>query len=113
MEELVIKRKLEEMIQYGYIAVSRFPKSERFTLVADIKSSMYAALRLTITANKRYHKKNTLQDLDIEVEMLRSLVRLARDLEFLPFKQYEHWQKLNVEIGKMIGGWIKSSRGTE
>lgn len=62
MEELVIKRKLEEMIQYGYIAVSRFPKSERFTLVADIKSSMYAALRMTITANKRYHKKNTLQD---------------------------------------------------
>ena len=85
MDDLILKHKLEEMIQYGYIAVSRFPKAERFTLVADIKASMYAALRLTITANKRYNKKNTLQDLDIEVEMLRSLVRLAKDLEFLPF----------------------------
>jgi len=113
MDDLILKRKLEEMIQYGYVAMSRFPKSERFTLVADIKSSMYTALRLTITANKRYHKKNTLQDLDIEVEMLKSLVRTSKDLGFLPFKQYEHWQSLNVEIGRMIGGWIKSSRGAE
>ena len=57
MDDLILKRKLEEMIQYGYVAMSRFPKSERFTLVADIKASMYAALRLTITANKRYHKR--------------------------------------------------------
>ena len=53
MDDLILKRKLEEMIQYGYVAMSRFPKSERFTLVADIKASMYAALRLTITALAR------------------------------------------------------------
>lgn len=108
MDELVLKRKLEEMIQYGYVCVGRFPKAERFTLVADIKQCMYRALRLVISANKRYHKKTTLQELDVEVEMLKSLVRLAKDLMFLPFKQYENWQKLNVEIGRMIGGWIKS-----
>lgn len=113
MEDLILKRKLEEMIQYGYVCIGRFPKSERFTLAADIKACMYSAMRLTITANKRYHKKNTLQDLDIEVEMLKSLVRLSKDLSFLPFKQYEYWQNLNVEIGKMIGGWIKSSRSAE
>jgi hypothetical protein len=111
MNEMVIKLKLEEMIRYGYVCVARFPKAERFTLVADLKSCMYTSLRLVITANKRYHKKNTLQDLDIEFEMLKSLVRLAKELGFLPFNQYEHWQKLNVEIGRMIGGWIKSSRG--
>jgi len=110
MDELILKRKLEEMIGYGYVCLGRFPKTERFTLAAEIKGCMYQALRLAITANKRYYKKTTLQEMDVEIEMLRTLVRLAKDLKFLPFNQYENWQKLNVEIGRMIGGWIKSQQ---
>lgn len=110
MEELVIKRKVEDMIAYGYACLRHFPKTERHTLAADIKVCMYRVLRLVIASAKRYFKKTTLSDLDVELEMLKSLVRLAKDLAFLPFKQYENWQTLNVEIGKMVGGWIKNQQ---
>ena len=67
-------------------------------------------IRLVITANKKYTKKTTLQELDVEIAALKVYVRLAADLQYLPLKKYEVWSKKLVEIGKMVGGWIRSQR---
>lgn len=106
--DLKILQKSYDMVKYGYCALRQFPKSEKYSLAADIKQSMYAIIHLIIRANKRYHKKTTLQDIDIEIEALRHLIRMAMDLNFLPFKKYEVWSRLLNEIGKMLGGWMKS-----
>lgn len=108
-DDLKILQKCYDMIEYGYICLRQFPKSERYTLAADIKDSMYELLKLIIRANKRYFKKTTLQDVDIELENLRYLVRLSNSLGFLPFKKYENWSRKLEELGKMLGGWIKAT----
>lgn len=112
MEDLKILQKTYDMIQYGYICLRQFPKSEKHTLAAEIKQSMYRLLKLIITANKKYYKKTTLQEIDVELEFLRYMIRLSADTElrFLPFKKYENWLKMLNEIGRMLGGWIKSSK---
>ncbi len=97
------------MIQYGYTCLRRFPKSEKFTLVAETKCCMYDVLRLNITANKRYYKKTTIRDMDVEMEVLKHMVRMAHDLKFLPHSQYKKWQGMNIEIGCMLGGWMKTT----
>jgi four helix bundle protein len=107
--DLKILQKCYDMIEYGYTALRQFPKSERYTLAADIKQSMYELLKLIIRANKRYFKKTTLQDIDIEIENLRYLIRLSNGLGFLPFKKYENWSRKLEELGKMLGGWIKAT----
>ena len=108
MEELIIYQKTYDMLKYGYICLREFPKSEKYALANDIKIIMDQLLHLIIQANKRYYKKNTLQNMDIELASLKTYIRLAKDLEFLSFKKYENWIKMLDEIGKMIGGWIKS-----
>lgn len=108
--DLIVQKKIEDMIGYGYIALRNYPKSERYGIATDTKQSMYKLLELTVRANKRYHKKTTLQDLDVELEFLRFLTRLAMELGFLPFKQYEVWNRSLSEIGRLIGGWIKSQK---
>lgn len=85
-EDLKIRLKAEEMTQYGYAALHQFPKAERFVMSADIRQSMYEIIRLIVITNKRYHKKTTLQDLDAELDFLRSLVRMAMQMKFLPFR---------------------------
>jgi hypothetical protein len=100
------------MIEYGYIALRQFPKFERHVLAAEMRSSMWGLLRLIVVCNKRYHKKNTMQELDAELDLLRCQVRMAKELEYLDFKKYEHWSRLNDEIGRMIGGWLKSINAT-
>lgn len=107
-EDLKILQKTYDMIQYGYIALRQYPKSEKHTLAAETKRSMYELLKLIIRANRRYYKKTTLQDIDIELDHLRYLIRLGHDLGFLPFKKYEIWSKRLDELGKMLGGWMKS-----
>lgn len=96
------------MIQYGYICLRQFPKSERLALAGEVKLVMARMLRLIIQANKRYYKKTTLQDIDVEIATLRIYIRLSKDLGFLPFKKYENWAKILDEIGKMLGGWMKN-----
>ena len=106
-EDLQIRLKVEEMIKYAYAPLRNFPKSERHVLSAEIRKSMYTLLRLVVIVNRRYHKKTTMQDLDAELDLLRSQVRLAKDLGFLPFRQYEIWARHLAEIGRMVGGWMK------
>ncbi len=110
MEDLVIRQKTYDMMEYGYKALAQFPKSEKFALAADIKMCMHKVLEYIIVAHKKYYKKTTLQELDVEVTKLKVFVRLARDLGFLPVKKYEIWTGYLVEIGKMVGGWIKSTK---
>lgn len=110
MEDLKIRRRTEEMIAYAYVALRQFPKSERHVLSAEIRGSCWKLLRLIIVCNKRYHKKTTLQELDAELDTLRSLIRMAHQLTFLPLKRYEAWSRQVDEIGRMTGGWIKSMR---
>lgn len=109
--DLVIRQKCEAMIEYGYVALRQFPKFERHVLAAEMRGAMWGLLRLIVVCNKRYHKKTTLQELDVELDLLRVQVRMARTLGYLDFKKYEHWARLNDEIGRMIGGWIKSMAG--
>lgn len=110
-EDLRIRQHVESMIQYGYTAVRQFPKSERHVLSQEIRQTMWRLLRLVIICNRRYHKKTTVQDLDAELDLLRSQIRLAQEMGFLPFRRYERWAKQLSEIGRMIGGWQKSIQG--
>lgn len=110
--DLLIRQKCEAMIEYGHAAVRQFPKMERHVLGAEMRRTMWAVLRLIVICNKRYHKKTTLQELDGELDLLRSQVRIAMSMGYLDFKKYEHWARLNDEIGRMLGGWVKAFADT-
>jgi len=108
VENLIIYQKMLELLQYLYIALRQFPKSEKFCLAADIKTQAYKILELIIAANKKYFKKTTVQDLDVAHEILRRQIEIARDLQFLPFRKYEILINKIDEVGRLIGGWKKS-----
>lgn len=106
--ELKLLVKITDMMSYAYGAIAQFPKSEKYSLGTDIKRVMDEMLELTIEAQKKYYKKTTLQDLDCAIAKLKEYIRLAMKLKFLPFKKYEVWSAMVVEIGKMLGGWLKT-----
>ena len=111
MENLKIKQKCEDMIKYGYVALRQFPKSEKFSLAQDIKRTMFSLLEQIIRANRSRDKRETLYAIDTELEILRTQVRLSMELQFLPFPKYEVWGGHLAEIGRMLGGWVKSIKG--
>ena len=107
-EEFLLLRKVQDMMIYGYPILSRFPKVEKFSLAADIRSCMDQLLELTITEEKKYTKKTTLENMDICNEKLQIYLRTAMELKYISVHSYGVWIAKLVEIGKMIGGLIKS-----
>lgn len=102
-EDLLIQQKIYDMILYAYPALEQMPKSQKFSLAQDMKHCMDRIMRLTIAANKKYTKRTTLQELDVEIAALKIYLRIAYDLRYLPPKKYEVWSGMMVEIGKMAG----------
>ena len=109
-EDLIVLQKTYDMIQYGYQCLRQYPKSEKHTLAAQTKQAMFGLLEAVIRANKQYYKKKAIQEADIQLAVLRYYVRLGMDLGFLAAKKYEHWAAANAEIGRLIGGWLRSVR---
>lgn len=109
-EELLIVKKITDMMEYAYLALAQFPRSEKNGIVIDIKHCIDRLLERAIEANKKYYKKTTLQDMDVELAKLKKYIRLSYRLKFLPFKKYKNWTEKTKEIGRMLGGWIKSTK---
>lgn len=65
---------------------------------------------------RKYYKKTTLEDLDIELAVLKEFVIVASDKDYrgqkyappLTLHQREVWSSFNREIGCMIGGYMES-----
>jgi len=113
-EPFKLKEKIGEMIRYGRPLLQKFPRRDR-DLANDIKSCMNKMYHLVVEIEKKYYRKTTTQELDIELEWMRLLVRLAADKDasgkFAPplsEHQYEVWSRYTSEIGRILGRYIQS-----
>lgn len=110
MDDLLLAQKVEAMIQYAYVALRQFPKSERHVLSQELRLTLWRILRLVIVSAKRRDPRQSLAALDADIELLRRQIRLARELGMLPFRQYEVWSRHLNEVGRIVGAWIKRAR---
>ena len=110
-----LREKISDMIRYGYPLTMGFSRKNR-ELADEMRRSMLTIYRLSVEIDKKYFKKNTTQSLDVELAALRQLVRMASDKDFyggkyappLSMHQYEVWARYNDEIGRLLGGYLKS-----
>lgn len=86
----------------------KFPKSERFRMAKRVDDSAFAFYDLIARATKKRDKRRALLEADLELDRLRLNVRLCVELKLLTSAQYEHAAGIMVEMGKLLGGWIKS-----
>lgn len=107
-QNLKIFEKTYELILWIYPAVNKFPKTQRFVLGQQIENTTLNLLKLIIQANAERSKLPYLKQTSVELDKLRILIRLSKDLKFFSIKQYEFAAEKINEIGKMLGGWMKS-----
>lgn len=110
LRDLIIYQKLYDLMLYAMPIVNRFPKSQRFVLGQQIQNTMIGIAMLIVQANAERDKKRTLWRIDVELEKLRLLIRLAKDLNMLPVKQYGLLSERVSELGRLLGGWTRSAQ---
>ncbi len=108
---LLIYQKYMNLIYYTNDIVRKYPKAEKFTLVEEIKRSLYSGLRMLMYAIKSYSipdKLKYLKELDICLSLLKVHVRLSYRYKYITDKNYSAWSALLTDICNMLGGWINS-----
>jgi hypothetical protein len=108
--------------------LNHFPRHEKYALAQEIRSAAYDVYAMIQEAQKRYHKKTTLTNLDIRHEQLRMFISLANELGYFEFrggersterpealaaKRYLALSRHVDELGRMIGGWIAAERAKD
>jgi len=113
MKDLITYQKFYDLILYSFPIIDRFPQKQKFVLGQQIQNCMLDIAKLMIQANKfgDKHRLVNLYHVDVELEKLRLLIRLAVDLGFMSREKYGHHCEKIIEVGKLLGGWIKVSKG--
>ena len=106
-QDLVIFQKVYDLILWLYPTVNKFPKKQRFVLGQQIENTVLEILKGTIQANQENNKTPYLKQISVELDKLRILIRLSKDLKFIGLRQYQFSAEKINEIGKILGGWLK------
>ncbi len=107
--KLTIITKTNDLLDEIYDAIAQYPKSEKFALGADTKQTGLNFYRLIITAAKKYYKKTTLRDADVELFVLKNFIRMGHNRRYMNTKRYERLSRAIEEVGRMLGGWIQTT----
>jgi len=83
--EASLHRKLVLFAQQLETYLAHFPKCHKYALCQQIRNAYLDVYNLVTEAQKRYHKKTTLTQLDIRHEQLRMLINLANELGLFQF----------------------------
>jgi len=86
----------------------KFPRHHRYSLGTTMENRLQSILALLLRAKYSTDKTATLHDANIELEILRFQLRLAKDLKILPVKSHGYAVQILLSIGSQIGGWQKS-----
>ena len=108
-EKLLIYQKLYDLVLVIYPYINRIPQSHRQVLGKHLEELCISLLLLVIRANKaKWGSRTTLQlKISDELDSLRILIRLTKDLKFISVKQYTFASEKVNEIGRMLHGWMK------
>ncbi len=109
--DIPLIQKLFELYKLFHQFVIKFPKSDKYTLGQNIERNTLELIEITLacsTANVLIRKEKLLLA-SSKLDLIKLLVRLAYEVRALDQKSYIQLQEKLQEIGKMIGGWLRST----
>ena len=88
----------------------KFPKHQRFVLAKRMEEAVLSFYDQILWATKTGRKMNALLDADFHLERLRIYNRVALKMQLQSLGQYEHLARQLEEMGRLLGGWIRTLR---
>ena len=114
MEELDIPilRKAYDLYRTFHSLRSIVPKADRYTLWQRSENLILDVLESILQAGQlpKSEKLPYLEKVSVKLNVLRLFLRLTKDTKALELKKILMLQEIVDEIGRMLGGWIKSTK---
>ncbi len=93
---------------YGYRAL--IPKQDRYTIWQRCENIILDTLEGILLASQtsKLEKLPILEKASVKLNLLRVFVRLMKEMKTLDNKKYVALEVIIGEIGRMLGGWVRS-----
>jgi hypothetical protein len=107
--EYPIFPKTHDLVLWLMERTMQFPKSQRFVLAKRVQDTVLDLYEALIEARKvpRAQRPVVLRRADVALETLRLELRICFELKLLSSGQYRHVSAMVVEVGKLLGAWLK------
>jgi len=108
--EISLIQKSYDLYKSIYQIVKTFPKGDKYNLGNELKNLNLQIIELLIEAEsaKKDWKVPLVEKTSAKLGLLKIFIRLASDLKIIDQKKYLNIQEQLQEIGRMLGGWLKS-----
>ena len=109
--DVPILRKIHEIYKLFHEYRLLVPKHERFSIYERSENIIIDILELVLEASYSHKEsKNVLLErTSTKLNILRFFIRLMKENKSLDVKKYTLLQGIIDEIGRMLGGWIRST----
>ena len=104
--------KTYELYKEIYSLRNTLPKSDRYAIWQKVEATtleILEAILIAISISKN-EKVKILEKASKKLNILRVFIRLSKDVKAIDNKKYIILQEKLDEIGRMLGGWIKSTK---
>ena len=98
-----------DLVKWMIPKISQFPRDQRFLLADRIEKHLLEVLELLMAAMYSPKRREFLIKVNYKLDVLRLLMRLSMDLGYVHVKAHDHVSRRFLEIGNMVGGWMKRS----
>ena len=105
----VIAVRMETLLAWVAERVAKFPREHKFTVGDRLVDTCLDVTCHLVEAAYRRDKHAELAAASRALVRARVLVRLARSLRCLSETQHLHFAKESDDIGRMLGGWQRST----
>ncbi len=88
-----------------------FPRPQRLVVTQRLQSAALDFQELIVDAEaaRGTARRDFLRQADAALAKVRLYLRLCREWEWLTPGQYQHAAQMVAEMGRLLGGWIKTT----
>ncbi len=109
-QEMPIFTRTFDFLSWLLPATNKFPRAHRFTFTKRLLDSAFDLREYLEEANleRGNDRKVHLNKADAALAKVRLYLRLAQRWGWISDGQYRHVAEMTVEIGRLLGGWMKT-----
>lgn len=108
----ILFHNLGELYYILYKRINKFPKPDRYKIGIKLENTLLELIETLFLAQSKTGKAEVLllNKADIHLKLFKMFLRIANKNKSLPDTGYIEISEKSIEVGKIIGGWIKNTK---
>lgn len=112
-ESMVIFTQTDDLLTWLLPRCESFPKSHRFGVIQRLQDAALDFQETLFLANAHSSEQrwDDLKTADAHLNKLRLYLKFAHQWHWLSSGQFQHVSQMVTLIGKLLGGWLRQTKG--